>query len=122
MANQQIRFEAERDPKDHLRFYVTFPDAQLPKLSPNQLSLDIADAEQLLKIVKKRRATDGLNAVMASNIGQWLKNNATSNVTLKEYSVSRKKAGTVPAHWRVGLAITFANPALAQAFAKACKI
>lgn len=122
MSNSPVRAEVERDPKDNLRFYATIPDSTLTKLPIISLKLDIADAEKLLKDVKKRRATDGGKFVMKGPIGIWLKANGGSNVTAKEHCVSRKKAGTTPAHWRVGLAITFANAALAQAFAAACKI
>lgn len=122
MASSPIRIEFERDPKDNLRFHATFPDSDLPKSSVRSLDLDIADAEKLLKNLRKKRATDGGQIVMNGQIGKWLKTNAASNVTVTEHSVSRKKAGTTPAHWRVGLTITFANAALAQAFAAACKI
>lgn len=122
MMNQPIRIEVERDPKDNLRFYATLPDLSLANLSYHHLSLNIAEAEKLLRDVKKRRATDGGNHVMNGPIGKWLKSNASPNVSVKEYSVNRKAAGTTPAHWRVGLAITFANASLAQAFATACKI
>ncbi len=122
MASSPVRIEVERDPKDNLRFYATFPDSDLAKLSVRSLNLDIADAEKLLKDVRKRRATDGGKIVMNGQIGKWLKTNAASNATAKEHSISRKKAGTTPAHWRVGLVITFANAALAQAFAAACSI
>lgn len=122
MTSQPIRVEIERDPRDNLRFYATIPESGLAKFSLRSLHLDIADAEKLLKSVKKSRAVEGGKLVANGQIGKWLKTNASPSVTAKEYFVSRKAAGTTPAHWRVGLVITFATASLAQAFAIACKI
>lgn len=122
MANPPIRFEVERDPKDNLRFFVTFPDNSLPKNGFRPLNLDIADAEAILKSVKKTRAAEGLNTVAKSPVGQWLNAHARPRASAKPYSVSRKSAGTTPAHWRIGAVITFADPTIAQAFATFCRI
>jgi hypothetical protein len=116
---KQIPIQIERDVKNALVFHVTIEETAIAKTGVKISSIDIADAEKLLRDLKKWRAQEASKAMANAKPMNWLKSNAQGRFSLKEYAVHRKAAGQTPAHWRVGYTATFADPQAAQAFATA---
>jgi hypothetical protein len=122
MEAPEMLAQAERDPKNSLRFYITVPETEIADLSFRQLSLRIGSAEALLKQIKKRMAEAGAFHILdrSPKLKQWLPTGSHGDV--KPCQVKRTAAGSVRQHHRVGMQITFSDPARAQAFAHALKI
>lgn len=109
--------QVERDSKNGLRFYLTLAQGEVPPVSIRAGNFDITKAEQLLSEVKKQMELNGARTVTAGLKelkGMWP---SGSYGETKPYSVKRPKAGTVPAHYRVGVRVTFNDPSHAQKFA-----
>lgn len=114
--------QAERDSKNSLRFYLTLLQGEVPPVSIRATDFDISKAEQLLSGVKAKMAENAMKKIvsgMPKLKGLWP---SGSYGDTKPYAVKRPKAGTVPAHYRVGVQITFNDPTHAQTFAKAAGI
>ena len=119
MTRPPLEVQRERDPKNALRFYLTIAEAQLAPFTTRQMDLHIQTAERLLAEVKKALAERGAQAIIAASPKLRSMLPAGNHGDCKPYSVRRAAAGTVPAHYRVGLQVTFSDPANAQVFAKA---
>lgn len=112
--------EPERDPKSSLIFYITIPETEVgPVVSPirnlflTELDKYIADAKKALALVAARK-------IIGPKLRPYLPTGSHGGV--KEHVMKRPKAGTTPAHYRLGIKITFANPSAASKFAKDLKI
>ncbi|HET9640337.1 MAG TPA: hypothetical protein VFP12_14150 [Allosphingosinicella sp.] len=117
MAAQNV--QSERDPRNGLRFYITVPEASIGSIQIKDVGLTIAAAEKLLGMIKKEMARRGAEHLL--KISPKLRKIAPSGTygDTKPCHIKRPKAGSVPAHYRVGLRITFNDPGHAQAFAAA---
>lgn len=118
MTSRPLQVQRERDPKNAQRFYLTIAESQVAPFAMRQTDLHIQTAEKLLAEVKKLLAKRGAETIIAAS--PKLKNvlPSGSHGDCKPYSVKRAPAGTVPTHFRVGLQVTFSDPADAQIFAK----
>jgi len=115
--------QAERDPKNSLRFYITVPEDEVGPVTLRPAArLSIAGAERLLAGIKKQVATNAGNHIINGlpKLKKLLPSGSYGDT--KSYHVKRPTAGSVPAHHRVGLRITFNDPAHAAVFAKAFNI
>jgi hypothetical protein len=112
--------QKQRDPKNSLRFYITLPEAEVASVSLKPpVSLRILDAEKTLARVKKLMANTGAEHILRGSKKLQSLLPGRSHGEVKAHFEKRAKAGTTPAHYRVGLQITFTEPRFADTFAKA---
>lgn len=112
--------QCERDTKNSLRFFLTLAEDELPSVSVPALSLTIAKAEKLLLEIKNAMMKSAASTIVSSRLKDMLPSGSLGDTKL--YHVKRPKAGTIPAHHRVGIQVTFNDPAHAQKFAAVLKI
>lgn len=114
--------QIERDSKNALRFYITLPEGEVPPVRVRSHDLGITDAEKLLTQIKAEMAKNAAEILLRKSpkLRNLLPSGSYGDV--KPYHVKRSKAGKTPAHYRVGMQVTFADPAHAAGFAKAVGI
>lgn len=113
--------QVERDPKSTLRFFITVLEGEVGPVHPNLSQLDISAAEALLATVKKAMEFKAQQLILSSQDIKALLPSGPHGA-VDGYSAKRPKAGTTPAHYRVGIRVTFNDPVHAKAFAEKLKI
>lgn len=111
--------QKERDPKNSLRFYITVSEGDVGPLTINSATLSIMEAEKLVASMKTLLAKRGAEHILerSKKLKSLLPSGSYGDA--KPYIVKRTGAGNMPAHFRVGIQITFNDPGHAQTFAKA---
>ncbi len=113
--------QIERDPKHSLRFYLTLPESDVPPVVIRQVDLRIQTADQLLAAVKKKMGESAGQHIVQTIERSKQKGMLPSGTigATEAHVMKRPKVGATPAHYRVGLRVTFNDPAHAVAFATA---